>query len=85
MAPDQTSRVMGNKFDIRDGNSEAFQYFSKRFSLQGWKFLTVLKFSNEIALQRMGISTVSKFSNFIPLSKDGSPRLFKIFQLYSCK
>jgi hypothetical protein len=89
MAPDQTSRVMGNKFDIRNGNGmeilNRFNIFLLDSLFQGWKFPTVWKSSNEIPLQRMGIFDCFEVFQFYSLFKDGSSRHFEIFQLYSCK
>jgi hypothetical protein len=61
MAPDQTSRVMGDIFDIREENSEAFQYFSKRFSFPRLEILDRF----EIALQRMEIYDCFKVFQFL--------------------
>ncbi len=76
MAPDQTIRVMESNFDICDGHIRFFPAFSM-------EFFTISKFSIIFLFQRMEILDISKFFDYIPFPKDGNPRHFKIFRLYS--
>ena len=94
MAPDQTIRVMESNFDICDGQlrfflaflMEIFDRFEdfRLYSLsKGWKSSTFRNFPIIFPFQRMEILDISKFSDYIPFPKDGNPRHFEIFRLYS--
>jgi hypothetical protein len=94
MAPDQTIRVMESNFDICDGQIRFFPAFLmeifdrfevfRLYSLsKGWKSSTFRNFPIIFPFQRMEILDISKFSDYIPFPKDGNPRHFEIFRLYS--
>jgi hypothetical protein len=94
VAPDQTIRVMGNKFGIVDGQIWFFptfpmkifdhiEFFRLYSLIKGWKSPTFRSFPIIFTFQRMEIPNVSKFSDYIHFSKDGNPRRFEVFRLYS--
>jgi hypothetical protein len=79
MAPDQTIRLMENKFDIYDGYIRCFPTFPmeifdhlevfRLYSLfKGWESQTFRRFPIIFPFQRMEISNFSKFSAYIPFS-----------------
>ncbi len=97
MAPDQTIRVMGNKFDIWDGHIQLFPTFPMEI-LTGSKFSDYIPCTQDGNPRRFEVfllyslytgwkfSTGSKFSDYIPFTQDGNPRCFEVFRLYfHCK
>ena len=75
MAPDQTIRVMGNKFDICDGYIQFFPTFPMEI------FRPVRSFPIILPLHRMEIFEVSKFSDYIPFTQDGNFRPVRSFPI----